>query len=859
MGESTPARARKQKFLPLREIILNSRPLVKRAIQFSCDGDLAISADDSVHVFVPEFPDFTKRRERAAEQLNVDGQENNAEDDDLSSDEEGDGKKRYNPETFRTQFSEGSKHMPVSYPPIDPRINKELFTAVGLPFPYEGAVNQENDELGDDDSDDSGTVNADSGEDSDAYRYDSDDTVEGNNRLGFNQPFGAGHAPITSVGSSMNHVVRIAWSPSGLGVNQRPILAILTGSGTVAMYGDHNMAANILQRANDNMIQRRQLNSWIVLWGLGERMIVPNQDTELAEYIRSFAWAQEIGPGQALLATINDAMEIAIISIQTVSVPDENKPKETLLMKTEPIERTVWLVREIVRFKAEGPHFPVDVMDPNFVPCGTSFGVNWGPWLHGPGYRTCVISHIDRNYIGFRKITVKSPWIRGELPEITVDKTDLTGRCVHLTTDSFVEFENGVWTKGKDSVCRGIISTGWHLHPFEVLLAGAKPPKPPSVKHSVKDCGTAYDEYRVENPITDLVIHPPDPLKPTETPLYTMIRMSATPSNADWFETNVPAPILPADDAFDGQLQWVRSIAQKLDVMVPVDMYLRRGGYTGDSDSDGEDDDDDDDAGLDDDFGGADETVDYGDGAGLSAYDSGVTGVPEIHPHRFRLHGLTLSPGGGCSAVLVSNHSTQHPERGGWHTVKSNVLFSYRPRVPKGWKGNASANSEEEESEDKLAIDPQMSSISAEEGGDDDVIETPKATMTTEGQLFEYLYGSGPEVPGVHYPIPVDPNSSLAQLFAAALEKQTCELCGAQVNQRKGDLSGCEKGHYFGRCATSGLAVQLPGVTRSCGSCGLRTIRPEVLLAKVPEEIREQVKKAIGDGVCGGCGGKFLN
>ncbi|KAK3987554.1 hypothetical protein QBC44DRAFT_294718 [Cladorrhinum sp. PSN332] len=857
MEQPPPARAKKQKFLPLREITLNSRPLVKRAIQFSCDGDLAISADDSVHVFVPEFPDFSKRRERIARQLNDDGQQYCDEDDDLSSDEEGDGKKRYNPETFRTQFSEGSKHMPVSYPPIDPRINKELFTAVGIPFPYDVAAIKENDETGEE-GDDSETDDDDSEGDSegDSDVYDSDDTVEGSTRLRFNQPFGAGNAPITSVGSSMNHVVRIAWSPSGLGVNRRPILAILTGSGTVAMYGDNNMAANILQRANDNMIQRRELNSWIVLWGIGERMMVPGQDVKVAEYIRSFAWAHEIGPGQALLATVNDDKEIAIISIQTVPVPDESKPKETLLMKTEPTERTVWLVREIIRFKAEGPHLPLDVMDPDFVPCGTSFGISWGPWLHGPGYRTCVISHVDRNYIGFRKITVKSPWTRGELPEITVDKSDLSGRCLHLTTDSFVEFENGVWTKGEVSACRGIISTGWHLHPFEVPLAGSQPPKPPSAKHTVKDCGTTYDEYGVENPITDLVIHPPDPLNPTKIPLYTMIRMSATPSNTDWYESNVPPPKLPTNEpSFDRQLQWVRSIAQKLDIMVPVDMYLR-GSYTGDSDSDVEgEDEDDDDAGLDDDFGGADETVDYGEGATLSAYDSGASGVPEIHPHRFRLHGLTLSPGGGCSAVLVSNHSTQHPERGGWHTVKSNVLFSHLPRVPKGWKGDAVSQVEEGQGED-MTIDPQMSAAGAQE---EKAGEKPKGIRTTEGQLFEYLYGSGPEVPGVHYPIPVDPKSSLAQLFAAALEKQTCELCGARVNQRKGDLSGCGKGHYFGRCATSGLAVQLPGVTRSCGSCGLRTIRPEVLLAKVPEDIREQVRKAVGDGVCGGCGGKFLN
>lgn len=448
-----------------------------------------------------------------------------------------------------------------------------------------------------------------------------------------------------------------------------------------------------------------------------------------------------------------------------------------------------------------------------------------------------------------------------------------------------------IWSHGNASACRGIISTGWHLHPFEVPLAGSQVPKPPTAKHCVKDCGTLYDEYDCQNPIVgmsfylaspfrlgslnlpcfpplDLVIHPPDPLNPSDSPLYTVVRMSATPSNTDWFETNVPPPISPnKDSSYDGQLQWVRSIAQKLEIMVPVDMYLRRGGYTGESDSDGsddedEDEDDDDDEILDDTFGVQDDMIDYTEGQGLTAYDPVASAVPEIHPHRFRMHGLTLSPGGGCSAVLVSNHSTQHPERGGWHTVKSSVLFSHRPRVPKGYRGDNVPEENDGGGREDTAIDPRMGGSGQQQKKQQQQAkheEIPKAMLTTEGQLFEYLYGAGPEVPGVHYPLPVNPNSSLAQLFAAVLEKQTCELCGAPVNRRKGDLSGCEKGHYFGKCATSGLAVQLPGVTRSCGTCGLRTMRPEVLLAKVPEEIREDVRKAVGDGVCGGCGGKFLN
>jgi hypothetical protein len=80
------------------------------------------------------------------------------------------------------------------------------------------------------------------------------------------------------------------------------------------------------------------------------------------------------------------------------------------------------------------------------------------------------------------------------------------------------------------------------------------------------------------------------------------------------------------------------------------------------------------------------------------------------------------------------------------------------------------------------------------------------------------------------------------------------------MDARKGALSGCRNGHFFGTCATSGLAVQTPGATRSCGACGLRTMRADVLVAKVEEEDkREEVRRAVGDGLCGACGGKFLS
>lgn len=359
------------KFLPLREITLNSRPLVKRAIQFSCDGDLAVAADDSVHVFAPEFPDLSKRREKLKSR--ADNRQNGATSsgshyDDLSSsdddedEDDGAGPSRYNPQTFRAQYSEGSKHMPVSYPPLDPRVNRELFAAAKIPFPYEGAAAATAATATDGDVQSDDSNNEDSAAGSDASDSEAEDGDGAN--LGLNQPYGAGYGPITGVGSSMNHVVCLGWSPSGLGVNRRPVLAVLTGCGTLVVYGDGSEFANILPRANEGMLQRRELNSWVVLWGVGERLLVPGQQTKVSEYIRGFAWAREIAPGQALLATVNDRKEVAILSVQSMLVVDEVKTKGDSSFRGEVRETSVWLVREITRFKAEGPHEALNVSSP---------------------------------------------------------------------------------------------------------------------------------------------------------------------------------------------------------------------------------------------------------------------------------------------------------------------------------------------------------------------------------------------------------------------------------------------------------------------------------------------------------------
>ena len=245
-----------------------------------------------------------------------------------SSDEDDDEASSKYRGNVRAQYSEGSKHMPVSYPPLDPRINRELFAAAGFPFPYDTVNEGESEEEDESEEDDDGrgqrgkkagrrSRSDDEDEDDDDGENEGGEVIGGRFNIP-NRPFGSGYGPITGVGSSMNHVVHMAWSPSGLGINRRPILGILTGSGTLAMYGDGNSVANILPRANEGMLQHRELTSWMVLWGVGERLMVPGQQADVSENVRGFAWAKEIAPGQALLATVNDLMEVAVVSVQSV-------------------------------------------------------------------------------------------------------------------------------------------------------------------------------------------------------------------------------------------------------------------------------------------------------------------------------------------------------------------------------------------------------------------------------------------------------------------------------------------------------------------------------------------------------------
>jgi hypothetical protein len=55
-----------------------------------------------------------------------------------------------------------------------------------------------------------------------------------------------------------------------------------------------------------------------------------------------------------------------------------------------------------------------------------------------------MLSFVDHNYVGFRKITIQDAWTRGEMPKLEVAAQDTFGMCLHLSVDAFVEFEDMV-------------------------------------------------------------------------------------------------------------------------------------------------------------------------------------------------------------------------------------------------------------------------------------------------------------------------------------------------------------------------------------------------------------------------------
>lgn len=166
---------------------------------------------------------------------------------------------------------------------------------------------------------------------------------------------GVGSGKITGAGASLGQVIRVEWSPGGLGSNLRPVLTALTGHGAVICFGEHID----LRKAGggggaSSTMQVRSFKNWRTLWGLGALLPLPiaggrrraelGRDVEVMnERITAFSWAKEILPGRALLAYQTDDGHVVVMAVQFFSrdsAPDEKG----------------WDIREVARFDASGPH-----------------------------------------------------------------------------------------------------------------------------------------------------------------------------------------------------------------------------------------------------------------------------------------------------------------------------------------------------------------------------------------------------------------------------------------------------------------------------------------------------------------------
>ncbi|KAK1544086.1 hypothetical protein CPAR01_04719 [Colletotrichum paranaense] len=801
---------------PLKTLTLKSRPLASHALTFSCDAELAVAADDSIHVFLPEFP--TPEEPNAKQDLSKDNKEDAQATAPADEDPAGvaaaalaaaaadakDGEKLY-----RQQFYTFQLRIPTSRKP-DPRMNAALFAARGLPIPsYD---------------DDWAAGEAAAGGPGEAAILDPSSAFEG-----------VGSGTVTGYGASLNQVVAIEWSPGNLGRNLRAVLTVMLTNGALLVIGEGSGSGggSTSHGPVDLGARMRNFRDWRILWGVGANLPLPDPDAEEGgdegahlprDKVRSFAWARMVGAGQALLAYATDLEEVVVLSAQYY-LPNE-------MDDASDAGSYVWEVEEVARFDGRGPHPSLGVLDPDYIPYTSAFSLKWSPWLHSGDTRTAILSYCARNYVGFRRITIPADWKRGAAVEIAVEEADVTGICTNLLSDAFVEWEDAVWDRNDVKVCRGVIASPFKALPFQVALNG--PEGTAKEPHGTGVCKTTFPEDTTSldatNPITSLIIHPPNLSKQTKAPGYSLIRLSATATNDNWFQqSTADGAASPSSDSLP---KWAETISSTVKLSVPVTM-LGRGGGAG--------------AGA---VGGDGESVASGDDSD-SEDDDDDFDLPEdageqIHPHRVRMWGMTMTPAGGMSAVLVSQHSTQKPEK----TVKTKVMFGGRV----GHGATAALTTAAGEG-DEMDVD------GADDGGRASRLQYWQK-QSTEAKMWDWMYAGGPAVPGTLWAgtgeeARAGNDDSLKKRFEEVKRKQTCVFCHASLVD-EGKESICEKGHIFATCASTGLAILAPGISRACAVCGLRCLVAKEVVKIAQEHMGPDAKVDASEEACGGCGGKFV-
>ncbi|UNI21872.1 hypothetical protein JDV02_007821 [Purpureocillium takamizusanense] len=676
------------KLRPLESLYFRFRPLAPHALSWSCDAELAVALDDSIHVFLPDFP------------ANV------------GHDDPGSGK---GSDVAHPQFSMALHAAALIQP--DPSINARLCASAGVKI-----------------------LRARVGED---FKLQ-----------------GVGGGPVTGAGAAVGQVVRVEWSPGGLGHSLRPVLAALTTSGCVLVLGEHidtNSTINASATA-------RTFRNWKVLWGLGAGLPIPDAQggrdgvRYMKERIVSFSWAKEVSPGRALLAYVTHHREVVIMSVQYSGGSRR---------ADAPGQEYAWRLSELARFDGSGPHRGMETGDADFVPSGTAFCLRWSPWYVATDSRTATLAYIARDHVGFRRITIRGDWEAGGDPAVDVEAADTTGICIPLGTDALVEWEDAIWPDGETWMARGIIATPFVPRPFQVDLCGSVNR---IARHAVDECSSLYasEDEASTNPITGLVIHRPGPGEKPPAPRYSIVRLSATATNQDWYQTNVPEGEMPLP-------QWAERV-RRLTLRTASRVAVMQGDY---SDPESDDDDDDDDDDYEDDN---EDMVAVVDGEEQVGNGEGEPPLSKVPPHRFRFWGLAASPGDGTTAALVTRHNTQHAHR----RARSSIFFSWRDG---------------------------RGSTSADGAGAASSRPAPPDGLTTEGRLWEAVYGGQGDVASILPPDgaegPSAPlSTALHDLFRDVATRRGCVFCDAKLTTL-GKEARCESGHTFGEVSPPSPLVSL--------------------------------------------------
>ncbi|KAI1317298.1 hypothetical protein F5Y16DRAFT_153203 [Xylariaceae sp. FL0255] len=821
--------------LPLEPIELTVNPKSTHNLAWSPDAELAVAVDDSVIIFVPEF---FPRPGLSPDEPNVSSA----------------------PYDGPTQFSEVRSLRFPTTPLRHREFNRHLFENVGQEF--------------------------------DALLH----------FTGAGTGFGVdGQTVLVAHGGTLNHVVAVEWSPAGLGRVGRSVLAVLSSAGVITVYcqgksdESSSMGVNGAGDAKGKERKSRSLRPWCAAWCVGAGLFVPvapGPDGRVSEGKReavvSFSWARDFasltadmgnskneGNGGrdsacAILSYLNDEDELVILEIGARHDDGDGTGK----MPTG--HPGIWRVLEVARCRLEGPHFDSDPTDPDHNSYSrSSFALSWSPWLkRGSTSSTCFVAYVSRNYVGFRQVTIdwsggneKSSNSRQRL-KVDVASVDASGICVYLGPDAFVVWEDLIWTMGNSKVCRGIIATPMRVTSFELPFDSTTP----MPKHSTEVCGTTYpDEEFAErtNPITGLLIHPPSLSQNTETPSYSLVRLSATHQNRDWHQTNLPLPTNPEDE--NSKTRWAMEISQTIEHQVPRALARRSannmgrrngdGGGSDDDDFDNESEDDDDD---DDDEGSTDEALlesetntGSDDSSLLAGIVSGIDTTDQVHPNRIRIWGMAASPGGGTNAVFISLHSTLDLERDISSGMKCRVLFGL-PNYHVHYN-----------SHDDIG-DGGRSTVEA------GVVRAVPRNLSTEARAWEWMYGGGAPLTlkrrggqggGAGNGGEDEDESAVAlrEQFLLVAARQACVFCklplGASQSQGESSASGnvvrCSNQHVFEICANTGVPILAPNVSRTCGVCGLKSLKTEELVLLAPQ-LKDIIADEISSDLCGSCGGKFI-